>query len=143
MTDWDARFMELAKAVAQWSKDPSTKTGAVLAGSDHRLVSVGFNGFPASVPDRDDWLAERDVRLRMTVHAEINAILFSRGVPQDSTLYVWPWPPCGPCAAAAVQVGIRRFFAPNPTETRRERWALDFEMAHRLIVESGGSLNLE
>jgi deoxycytidylate deaminase len=28
MSKWDNRFLELARHVAQWSKDPSTRTGA-------------------------------------------------------------------------------------------------------------------
>jgi dCMP deaminase len=30
MADWDKRFLDLAEHVAQWSKDPRTKVGAVI-----------------------------------------------------------------------------------------------------------------
>jgi deoxycytidylate deaminase len=43
---WDLRFLELAKLVASWSKDPSTQTGAVFVGRDNGIISVGYNGFP-------------------------------------------------------------------------------------------------
>lgn len=34
MDKWDQRFLELAKVVSTWSKDPSTKTGAVIVRPD-------------------------------------------------------------------------------------------------------------
>jgi len=32
MSKWDSRFMDLARLVASWSKDPSTQVGAVIVG---------------------------------------------------------------------------------------------------------------
>jgi dCMP deaminase len=43
---WIVRFLDLARTVSQWSKDPSTKVGAVIADNQQRVVSLGFNGFP-------------------------------------------------------------------------------------------------
>jgi deoxycytidylate deaminase len=48
---WDRRFLDLAAHVAQWSKDASTKVGAVITDSRKRIVSIGFNGYPANVDD--------------------------------------------------------------------------------------------
>jgi dCMP deaminase len=53
---WDVRFLEMAKLVSTWSKDPSTQVGAVLVDPCHRVVSLGFNGFPRAIAD--------DARLR-------------------------------------------------------------------------------
>ena len=41
---WNNRFMELAFLVASWSKDPSTKTGAVIVGPDKEIRATGYNG---------------------------------------------------------------------------------------------------
>jgi len=38
---WDARFLDLAIYVADWSKDPSTKVGAVLVRPDHEAHRRG------------------------------------------------------------------------------------------------------
>ena len=47
---WDRRFLRLAREVASWSKDPSTKVGAVLVDPlDNTIVSLGYNGFPRRV----------------------------------------------------------------------------------------------
>ena len=48
---WDKRFLELAKLVGSWSKDPSTKVGAVIVDCNNRIISVGYNGFPKGVKD--------------------------------------------------------------------------------------------
>jgi len=39
---WDIRFLDLAKHISIWSKDPSTKVGAVIFDSDKRIVRVAF-----------------------------------------------------------------------------------------------------
>src|SRR3990172_2103187 len=73
---WDSRFLRLAEFVAQWSKDPNTKVGAVIVDGTHRIVSLGFNGFPRGVDD-DERLRNRELKLKLMVHAEMNAILFA------------------------------------------------------------------
>jgi len=55
---WDIRFLDLAKLVSTWSKDPSTKIGAVITDRDNKIVSLGYNGFPKKVAD-DDRLNEQ------------------------------------------------------------------------------------
>ena len=40
---WDARFIELARHISTWSKDPSTKVGCVVIGEDREIRSTGFN----------------------------------------------------------------------------------------------------
>ena len=46
--------MAMAREVAQWSKDPNTKVGAVAVGSKGQILSQGFNGFPRGILDSDD-----------------------------------------------------------------------------------------
>ena len=48
---WHYRFMERAKLVATWSKDTSTKTGAVIVGPDKEIRATGYNGFVRGVDD--------------------------------------------------------------------------------------------
>ena len=73
MNGWDRKFIEMAVLVSSWSKDPSTKVGCVIADSDHAQLSEGFNGFPRGIAD-DARLHEREVKYRLIVHAEANAI---------------------------------------------------------------------
>lgn len=105
ITKWDRRFMDLALHVAQWSKDPSTKVGAVIVRPDRRIVSVGYNGFPTGVCDHEERYAERAVKYKFVSHAERNAL---DNVTQDvtgCTLYS-TLQPCSECAKSIIQKGI-------------------------------------
>ena len=63
---WDNRFYDLAAYIADWSKDPSTKVGAVIVDpKNKRIVSTGFNGFPFGVEDTAERLENRDVKYEM------------------------------------------------------------------------------
>ena len=120
---WDDRFLGLAQFIAQWSLDPNTKVGAVIADSEQRIVSLGYNGFPRGVHDLPERLQNRDIKLKMTVHGELNAIIFAQRPLSECTLYTWPFMSCAQCAAMVIQSGIRRVVAPisdNP------RWIDDF-----------------
>ena len=43
---WDEFFMRVAFAAKLRSKDPNTQVGACIADTDHRILSVGYNGTP-------------------------------------------------------------------------------------------------
>lgn len=106
---WDFNFLKVAQLIAEWSKDPSTKCGAVIVDDQHRIVSTGYNGFAASVQDLDSRYRDRSCKLDMVIHAEENAILFADRVAlQNATIYTWPFLTCSRCAAKLIQVGIRR-----------------------------------
>lgn len=111
---WDGRFMAMSEHVAGWSKDPSTKVGAVIADRKHRIVSVGFNGFPVGIED-DERLLDKPTKYDLVLHAEVNAILFASKPLEDCTLYVWPLSPCCRCAAQIIQSGIKRIVCPQLT----------------------------
>ena len=38
---WDIRFLELARHISGWSKDPSTKVGCVVVGEDTAATTCG------------------------------------------------------------------------------------------------------
>ena len=114
--DWDERFMQLALHIAGWSKDRSTKVGAVIVGDDHILRAIGYNGFPRGVDDEAEDRHERPLKYRWTEHAERNAIYNAARIGvslDDCTMYV-AWFPCMDCARAIVQAGIARLVAIKP-----------------------------
>ena len=140
MTDWNRRFLSLAEHIATWSKDPSTKVGAVIVDADRRIISTGYNGFPRDVEDLDERLNNRDVKYEMIVHGEINAIVFANQNLQGTTLYTWPFMPCSRCAGIVIQSGIRTVVAPyndNP------RWQASFELTEQMFREAGVRLIIE
>ena len=108
--DWDRRYLQLAELIAAWSKDPTTKVGAVCV-RDRRILSTGYNGLPIGVDDSDYRLADRDTRVSMTLQAEANAITQAarNGISlMGSDLYIFPLPPSAPSACAIINAGIRR-----------------------------------
>lgn len=139
---WDLRFLELAKFIAQWSKDPSTQTGSVIAKADKRIVSVGFNGFPRGVKDTEERLNDRETKYKIIVHCERNAILLADKSVEGCTLYTWPFSPCSVCASFVIQAGITRCVAPVMPEHLRERWKDDLDLASVLFEEAGVQLDI-
>ncbi len=136
---WDRRFLALAAHVAQWSKDPSTKTGAVIVDPNNRVVSLGYNGFPRGVNDLPERLENREIKYKLIVHCERNALLFAQGPVRGCRLYTWPFMSCAPCAAMVIQAGIIEVVAPvsdNP------RWIDDFNLAQTLFNEAGTKVRL-
>jgi dCMP deaminase len=131
---WDERFLRMAREIATWSKDPSTKVGAVIADPKNRIVSLGYNGLPRNVADTVHRLSDRETKNRIVVHAEENAILFAGRSLQFCSIYVWPFAACAHCASLIVQVGINRVVAPAPFE--REYVPLDARLSEELYAEA-------
>lgn len=136
MANWDARFLELAHVISTWSKDRSTKVGAVVVGPHRELRSTGYNGFPRGVDDTVEDRHERPRKYLFAEHAERNAIYFAalNGVRLEGcTLYVTMFP-CADCARAAISAGIKRVVAPKP---ERPDWAEQHEAARIMFMEAG------
>lgn len=132
---WDKRYMSLAQLVSTWSKDPSTKVGAVIADKNHRQVSLGFNGYPRHVLDND--LNNRKLKYEKIIHAETNAILFADSKRlEGSTIYVYPMPPCSRCMANIIQVGISRVVVIEPIEEQKERWGESYSIGLDMAQQS-------
>tara|TARA_R100001244_G_scaffold130043_2_gene101909 strand:- start:107 stop:529 length:423 start_codon:yes stop_codon:yes gene_type:complete len=110
---WDEYGLMLAEAVSKKSKDPSTKVGAVILASDNSVVSTGYNGFPAWIEDTEERLNNREEKLKLVIHGEMNAILFAKQDLEYCTLYTWPFMPCSRCAIHVIQAGIIRIVAPH------------------------------
>jgi len=134
MTDWNGRYIRLAHHIADWSRDPSTKVGAVIVDTQQRIVSTGFNGFARGVDDDVELYAQRDVKLLRTLHAEQNAILFAHRSIAGCTLYV-THPPCARCAAMLIQSGIKRVV--HPPNQLSDKWAQELAAAQAMYREAG------
>ena len=125
--------MELAKLVASWSKDGSTKVGAVIVDEQRRIVSTGYNGPPQGVKDE---YADRTQKLRRTLHAETNALAFAQRNVRGCTIYV-THPPCSQCAAQIIQHGIRKVVFDLPTYNFLTRWGDDYKESLAMFSEVG------
>ena len=138
-TKWDERFLELAKLVGSWSKDPSTQVGAVIVDDNKRIVSIGFNGFPKGVEDSEKRLVDREEKYAIIVHAEANALMFANTSVEGCTLYTWPFQPCSRCAGLIIQSGIKRVVSVIHDD---DRWKKNFAISRKLFDESGITLEL-
>lgn len=130
---WDRRYLDMAKLVSTWSKDPSTKCGAVIVNAQNEIVSVGFNGFPKGVEDTVTRLDDRETKYAMTLHAERNAILFAKQPLHDCTIYTFPMQCCSECAAMVIQSGIKKHVSLAITPIR---WQKSFKLANEMFFEA-------
>ena len=145
---WDRHFLGMALYHSRLSKDPSTKVGAVIVGSDHEILSGGFNGFPRGIADTDERLNDRDTKMKLVVHAEMNALLAAARTGmrlKGCTLYlaatddsglIWGGPPCTRCVVEIIQVGIGEIVS-YPVKAVPSRWHADLAFARGLIDEAG------
>lgn len=132
MTNWNERYMDLARHVAKWSKDPSTKVGAIAVGKDRRQIALGYNGFPAGVADEPDRLADKDTKYALTQHAERNVLDNARFDLTGGTLITTMFP-CHECAKSIVSRGIRKVVCPSPVN--REPWATSSHWTVKVFTE--------
>jgi dCMP deaminase len=145
---WDRHFLELALLHSKLSKDPSTKVGSVIVGPDKEILSAGFNGFPRGVADTPERLADRDTKLKLVVHAEMNALLAAARTGMrlkgcslylaatDDTGAVWGGPPCTRCVVEIIQVGIAEIVS-YPIKAVPSRWHEDLKLSRQLVDEVG------
>jgi len=138
---WDLRFLRLAREISTWSKDPSTKVGAVLVAPDREIISVGYNGFARGVCDDPSRYADRDNKIASIIHGEENALAFAeRWQLPGSTCYTYPWQPCARCASKLIQGSIKRVVSIVPDEAVVQRWGASLEIAIQDFAVAGVEL---
>ncbi len=134
---WHKRFMEVAELVKTWSKDPSTKVGAVVVGPDREIRSTGYNGLVRGVDDNKPERLERPTKYDFFEHAERNAVynacLIGASL-KGCVIYVTSMP-CPDCARAIIQSGIKMVVThkviideSSPANTWRDKLAYSEEM---------------
>lgn len=139
---FDRWCMDLAELVARRSKDRSRGIGAVIAGPDKTIRSVGYNGFPRGVDDDVEERHTRPDKYLWTEHAERNAIYNAVRAHTDirnCTCYVNLFCCCN-CARAIVQSGISRVVSYPPDDD--PRWMRDFQISMEMFQEAGVKVDL-
>jgi len=135
---WDLRYLDLAKNISSWSKDPSRQIGAVAIGSKGQVLAQGFNGFPRGIEDTPERYQDRETKYKYVVHAEMNCIYNASysGVSLDgSSMYVWGLPVCNECAKGIVQVGVKRVIM--PLQDIPESWMDSWNLTKAFFDEAG------
>ena len=137
---WDSQYIDLAKCIAKWSKDPSRKIGAVAVGSKGQVLSQGYNGFPRGISDDDNMYQNKVTKYQRVVHAEMNCIYNAtyNGTSLDgATLYIHGLPVCSECAKGIIQVGIKRVVTKEIDDSMPERWVESTQLTKQMFEESG------
>jgi len=135
---WDSRYLGLAHYIAQWSKDPRAKVGAVLVNQRYaRVVATGFNGFPSNVEDSAERLENKTRKLQMILHAEQNALLHAGRDARECDAYVVGKPVCNVCATLLIQSGVRRVVAAAPRANTDSYWDKVGLLAIDMLREAG------
>ncbi len=135
---WDDRFLKLASSVSEWSKDDSTKVGAILVDSDMIVRCVGYNGMPRALDDSEPSRLIRPNKYQWFNHAELNLLTNCARIgirTAGCTIYVTHHP-CASCARSVIQSGINRVVCyAHPTDFS-ERWSSEIAVAKEMMAEA-------
>lgn len=131
---WTHRFLDLAATVAGWSKDPSTKVGAVAVDpASRRILELGFNGLPRGVNDLPSRY-ERPKKYALVCHAESNLVAHAaRPVLEGATVYV-THAPCCDCAKLLINAGVAKIVCGSGQTNMKPEM---FEAARTMFAEAG------
>lgn len=132
LEEWDHHFMKIAKVVSEMSKDPSTKVGAVIV-KDKVIYGTGYNGFPKTVLDYRHEYENRSIKLSKIIHAESNAIKNSLSVPENFTIYVYPFMPCVNCFELLKQHNVSKIVTYK--QIKNSKWQSDWEQVRKHCQE--------
>lgn len=136
---WTGRLLKMAKDVASWSKDESTKVGAVITTYTGKPVSWGFNGMPVGIDDNIPERYKRPYKYKWFCHAERNAMdLASKTDLSDCVMFV-TFSPCTNCAQSIIQRGIKTLVVDEDytADKMPERWKEDMIVAVEMLEEAG------
>lgn len=133
---WDLRFLRLAKEVASWSKDKSTKIGCVIT-KNKKFKSLGYNGMPAKLDDDKIERHERPNKYFYFTHAEDNALEnYPRAKAKGCTAYITHFP-CSACTRRLLNNKIKRIVTiKRPSTDFDERWKADMTAALDMLREA-------
>lgn len=131
---WHKRFIELSEFISKWSKDPSTKVGSVIVDKYKRIVSTGYNGLPKDIEDTKERYENRDIKYKIILHAEENAISYAKRDLTDCTLYVSGLPPCAHCASLIISSGIKQVVFKK--QEIPERWIESMKLSKTILEEA-------
>ena len=136
---WITRLLSLADEISTWSKDESTKVGAVITTEDGKPISWGFNGMPMGVDDSVPERHERPLKYRWFAHAERNAMdLSSRSDLSGCVMFV-TMSPCPNCAQSIIQRQLKTVVVKDSgwVDNLPDRWREEMTIAMEMLLEAG------
>jgi dCMP deaminase len=142
MSNWDNKFIGLAKHISEWSKDTNRKNGAVIVDTDNNVLSLGYNGLPRGCDDSIESRYEQPTKYFYFEHAERNSIYHAARngvVIKNAKMYMTMFC-CSDCARAIIQSGITEIIAPQPDLTH-PKWGEHFQSAIEMLKEANVKIN--
>ena len=147
VSKWDVRFLRLAHEVSKWSKDRSTRVGAVIVQADRTPGPYGYNGFPRHIDDELEKRHKRPIKYDWTEHAERNAIYNAAriGMALGGCIMYATHLPCANCARAIIQVGISKVVVDKGSRSDTgfaKRWSHEEKITMEMLKEADVELAL-
>lgn len=106
--NWTDYFLGLAKVISKRSHDIHTQHGCVITDQNHRILGVGYNGFPKGLID-SELPTSRPDKYHWMVHSERNALSNCVIRPDNGIAYV-TGQCCNDCIMALWQEGIKTVY---------------------------------
>jgi len=131
-------YVVLARVIAEASKDPRYKIGAVIFDGKGDIRSTGYNGAPRGVEDRPERY-QKPLKGYYVAHAEENAIVQAarRGVAtEDCAILVWGKTVCATCARMIIQAGITTVLIQSE-DYSKSSYKDSFDAANVMFHEAG------
>jgi len=104
--NWKNYFLGIAKVVSQRSHDIHTQHGCVITDNQHRILGVGYNGFPKGMDD-SVLPKTRPEKYTWMIHAERNALANCVIRPDNGIAYV-TGQCCNDCIMSLWQEGVTK-----------------------------------
>ena len=130
---WKLRFLALAKHVATWSKDPSTKVGAVAVSHNKSVLETGYNGLPRGVNDLPERM-ERPAKYIWTAHAEENLVAHAARERLGGSIVYVTHMCCAACTRMLINAGVSEVVVGNGKTSMPEE---QFTAAYTMFAEAG------
>ena len=138
---WYGRFLNIAKEVASWSKDKSSKIGCVIVDSNKSIRTTGYNGLPRNVDDTIEERHERPEKYKWFNHAETNAInnCARIGTSTDGCILIVTHAPCSACSRNIIQSGISEVIIDKESFSGDfiSRWGDEWKVSETMFKEAG------
>lgn len=130
---WTDFLIGVAKVISRRSHDTQTKHGCVIADKRHRILGVGYNGFPHGMNDQE-LPNTRPEKYPWMDHSEENAVANCVLRPEGGTAYI-TGKACFGCLKELWRNGIR-----HVVQVEGYGWQNDQEerpLRERFIKETG------
>tara|TARA_R100001440_G_scaffold16745_1_gene28350 strand:+ start:3723 stop:4181 length:459 start_codon:yes stop_codon:yes gene_type:complete len=136
---WQLKYFQLAKTIANFSKDPCQKVGAVAIGNYGQVLSQGYNGFPRKFSDKEEFYSNKLIKNNFIIHAEMNCIYNAAltGVSLDQALlFVYGLHICHECAKGIIQAGFSKVYSKGPAAYSK-KWNESFKLSEESFKKAG------